>query len=154
MNIKYLLAQAYWKIVKPNTLGARLLLINDGKVLLIKQNNYNRYCLPGGRVEKRETFEGAVLREVKEELDLDIQNLNLFGTYQNNYEGKSDTIVVFISTDKVKIENLKLDPNEVKEANFFDLNNIPDDIFIGTRKRIEEYIMNKYPIATIWCDPL
>ena len=45
------------------------MIINEGKILAMKDNNSPYYYLPGGRVKIGETAEHAVLRECKEELN-------------------------------------------------------------------------------------
>ena len=44
------------------------IIINEGKILAMKDGNSPYYYLPGGRVKIGETAEYAVLRECKEEL--------------------------------------------------------------------------------------
>lgn len=46
-------------------------IINDNKILAMKDNHADYYYLPGGRVQFNETAEIAVLRELKEELNID-----------------------------------------------------------------------------------
>ncbi len=46
-------------------------IINDNKILAMKNENTPYFYLPGGRVALHETAENAVLRELKEELDID-----------------------------------------------------------------------------------
>lgn len=46
-------------------------IINDHKLLAMRDENSPYYYLPGGRVNLHETAENAVLREVKEELEID-----------------------------------------------------------------------------------
>lgn len=48
-------------------------IINDGKVLAMKDNHADYYYLPGGRVQFNETAENALLRELKEELNIDAE---------------------------------------------------------------------------------
>ena len=45
------------------------MIINEGKILAMKDGNSPYYYLPGGRVKIGETAEYAVLRECKEELN-------------------------------------------------------------------------------------
>ncbi len=45
--------------------------IHNGKLLAMHDENSPYYYLPGGRVKFGETAEAAVLREMKEELDID-----------------------------------------------------------------------------------
>lgn len=47
---------------------SKLILIKNGKVLLVKEIEKDKYSLPGGRVEENETAEGGLIREIKEEL--------------------------------------------------------------------------------------
>lgn len=48
-------------------------IINDNKVLVMRDNHADYYYLPGGRVQFNETAEKAVLRELKEELNIDAE---------------------------------------------------------------------------------
>lgn len=45
---------------------------NEGAVLLRKTLTTNKWGLPGGRIEEGERWEQSLVREVKEETDLDI----------------------------------------------------------------------------------
>lgn len=60
-------------------------LFSEGKVLLVKRNPDalrfpNSWACPGGRAEKGETPEQTVIREVKEETNLDFEPTQLFMT--------------------------------------------------------------------------
>ena len=147
--IAYKLATIYWKIFRPQTFGVKLLLINDDKVLLVEQSYTEGYHLPGGGVKSGEIFEKAVKREILEELGLDINDLQLFGVYQNTKQGNFDTVITFISTTPVDINKAKLS-NEINRADFFSLDILPTNISPGSRKRIQEYLSNNFPIAKEW----
>ena len=65
------------------------ILIVDNKVLTVKINNNDFYCLPGGHVELMENTKDAIIREFKEETGLpltDIRKDSLIslGTVQQN----------------------------------------------------------------------
>ncbi len=45
-------------------------IINEKRLLVLKDNHANYYYLPGGRVQFGETAENALLRELKEELNI------------------------------------------------------------------------------------
>ena len=47
-------------------------IVNDGKILAQRNTKTNEYYLMGGRVTFGETSEEALLREIKEELKIDI----------------------------------------------------------------------------------
>lgn len=59
---------------------ARAVILIDNKVVLIRRKKYNNgqlikeyYVIPGGHLDENETFEEAVIREVKEELGIDVK---------------------------------------------------------------------------------
>lgn len=58
---------------------ARAIIIEDNKLLVVKRTKVNEvyWVLPGGGVEDGETVEQAMIREGKEELDLDLKVKNL-----------------------------------------------------------------------------
>jgi 8-oxo-dGTP pyrophosphatase MutT (NUDIX family) len=73
------------------------LIEKDGRVLLGKRANrpyYNKWDLPGGRVNQREFLEDAIKREVKEETALTISKLRLDGAY--HYPGNEGSPAIFL----------------------------------------------------------
>lgn len=62
-----------------------LCLVEDGNKILLQnriKKDWQGYTLPGGHVEKDESFVDAVIRETKEETGLDIKNPKLVGVKQ------------------------------------------------------------------------
>ncbi len=63
-------------------LAAAALIVDDkGRLLLLKRCDNGTWGLPGGAVELGEMVESAARREAKEETDLDLGALELFGIY-------------------------------------------------------------------------
>ena len=61
-------------------------VITDGKrVLVSKDGSHSFYWVTGGRVKLGETTEEAILREIREELDVDIQIDNFLVTVEYDY---------------------------------------------------------------------
>jgi ADP-ribose pyrophosphatase YjhB (NUDIX family) len=106
------------------------------------------YC-PGGGVKSGEMFEQALKREILEELGLYFNDIQLFGVYQNTKQGKIDTVITFISTTPVDLNKAKLS-DEINRADFFSLDMLPTNVSPGSRKRIQEYLSNNFPIAKEW----
>lgn len=60
---------------QPNRDRVAVLIIDQGKILLFYRFKQGRtyYALPGGHVEAGEALEDTAIREIKEELNLDIE---------------------------------------------------------------------------------
>lgn len=112
--------------------AAAIIVNNDGQILLQSRADNDRWGLPGGCQELGERFEDTIIREVKEETNLDIteENLELIAvvsgnTRRNEYPNGD---VVINNTVLYCIKNysgeIKWD-NESKEMKFFNLDNLP-----------------------------
>ena len=67
---------------------AVVVIIHNNKVLVHKNVNSNHYALLGGRVKIGEDSETTVKREIKEELNKDIDVTGYIGTIENFFEMK------------------------------------------------------------------
>ncbi len=56
----------------------------DGNILLVKHGSHKPYTLPGGHLEKDETFQEAFIREAREELDIVVELVGLVTIYREN----------------------------------------------------------------------
>ncbi len=133
---------AFSKILKPRTAGARAILVREGKILLVKHTYLESWFIPGGGLKKNETYEQAIRRELQEELGITIFDLKLLGIYNNFYEGKSDSIVVFTSENFTEPE---MKDKEIEDFRYFDPTQLPDKTSPGTRKRMDEYLNSNLP---------
>lgn len=115
--------------------GAAAIIINEnGQILLQSRADRDRWGLPGGCQELGERFQDTVIREVKEETNLDVKEEDLelidivSGESRRNDYPNGD--VVINNTALYCIKNysgeLKWD-SESKEMRFFDLDNLPEN---------------------------
>jgi len=133
----YILSRVFWLVVKPLSVGVRVLLIRDHQVILVKHIYENSWYLPGGMVERGEGLEQAVRREAFEEVGVQIRGLALFGAYSSHKEGHRNHVITFISQDfDVSGET----DDEIEQWGFFELHNLPDEISPGSSKRIQEFL--------------
>lgn len=63
------------------TLGCGAIIEKDGKILLQHRRDEDNWCIPGSVMELGEHFEETVKREVLEETNLELTEVNLFGIY-------------------------------------------------------------------------
>jgi ADP-ribose pyrophosphatase YjhB (NUDIX family) len=136
LRILYRIFQVYLFLVRPLTLGVRVMLIQDGAVLLVRQTYMDGWFMPGGRIEKNETTEQAARREAREEVGAQLHSISLLGVYSNFKEWKSDHNVLFLSQD---FELSGTHDREVAEMKFFPLDALPPDVWPGHRSRLLEY---------------
>lgn len=115
--------------------GAAAIIVNEnGQILLQSRADRDRWGLPGGCQELGERFQDTVIREIKEETNLDVKEEDLelidivSGASRRNDYPNGD--VVINNTALYCIRNysgeLKWDL-ESKEMRFFDLDNLPEN---------------------------
>ena len=87
---------------------------NDNKYLIVQRNKKKHLGLkwefPGGKVQENETFEQALLREIKEELNITI-NIHEKIAEEKYKDDKIDIILYYYSCS-LKSGNMKLNEHE------------------------------------------
>lgn len=114
--------------------AAAIIVNNQGQILLQSRADRDKWGLPGGCQELGERFQDTIIREVKEETNLDVNENDLelvdivSGAGRRNEYPNGD--VVINNTALYCIRNysgeLKWDV-ESKEMRFFDLDNLPQN---------------------------
>ncbi len=129
------------------TIGARILLIHDNKILLIKHTYQVGWYTIGGGVERGESPLQAIHRELKEEVGVTLKSPpKLFSVYYSCFEKRDDYVVLYVANDFIQEENSCY---EIADKKWFDLDNLPHDITPATLRRIEEY-RSLREISDIW----
>lgn len=92
------LRRIYWKFFRPKTRGVKI-IIADGNNFLFVKNSYGNHgwTFPGGAVGRREDPLRAAVREVAEEVGLNIPPPQFIGTYYNERLYKRDTVYCFFA---------------------------------------------------------
>src|SRR5215210_784670 len=136
MQTGYLLRRTIIGMLRLRTTGVKVMVFNERGELLLIRNSYGdsaQYLLPGGGVSRRESPAAAAIREVHEELGLQVRDVEPVWTYASSAEGKRDTIHLF---RVVTSEQPQIDGREVIEARFFALDALPPTVSPATRRRI------------------
>ncbi len=136
LRLVYLAYEIYNFIFKPVLFGVRILLIKDNQVLLVKHTYKDGWHLPGGGLKRGETVEEAARREACEETGAELRSIQLVGIFTSFEDGVSGHNILFTSND---FEIVGQHDHEIAEARFFPLNNLPDDLPSGHRRKVEEY---------------
>lgn len=97
------------------------------------------WALPGGKQEENETiFEGAI-REIKEETNLDIQGLEVFGASDDIQPGKH-FVTIWVIASGWKGELKVMEPEKQDFWNWFDLSELPENLYAPSEKFISAYL--------------
>ena len=71
-------------------LCARAVIQNRGRILICWHRLSKYYFLPGGHVDFGEAAESALVRELKEELDIKVKKISFIGLVENIYKDRND----------------------------------------------------------------
>lgn len=125
---------------KEKSENAVAVIVNsDNKILLLKRGEGapwmpNKWSLVGGGIEKGETPEEAVKREIREETDLDIDKF----TESFRIERHSDSIeYIFACRYNGESTDVELDTSENSNYGWYDVNEME---FLDTVPHLVEYI--------------
>lgn len=127
---------------------AALIEIPAAGVLLVKRNHEPRKGMldvPGGFVNYRESLENALRREIREELSIELQSIEYFGSFPNIYIYEKVTYFttdIFFRCVLDSIPVIKAN-DEINECLYFAIDKIPFDLlaFDSAREAFEQLIM-------------
>lgn len=141
MRAYHLIRGFILSVLSKKTVGVRMLLMQDKKVLLVKHSYQSGWYTIGGGVEAGETPLEAMKRELKEEVGATLlNNPQLFSVYYSRNEKRDDYVVFYVAegcTQEV------VHSDEIAEQRWFSLDDLPADITPATKRRIQEYLGEK-----------
>jgi len=129
--------------------GVGIMLLKDNKVLLGKRHSDPKkassllhgegtWTFPGGKVDFGETIYDAAKREVKEETGIEVKNMEVMSITDEIKEDVHFVTIGFLCKD-FEGEAKVMEPDEIIEWKWFDLNNLPSPIYPPSQKMIELY---------------
>ena len=132
------------------------LIIRDGKVVMVKRKYDPRkglWTLPSGFIEHLESHEACLLREVKEETNLDVDIAGLFGVYSGNDDPRTPVVLIVYLT-RTKGGELVAGDDAVEIATF-GLEDLPPIAFRAHTQILEDYrksLLQDPPLGSVLQD--
>lgn len=132
------------RVIYPSTSLAVLVLIEKGNQILLARSHYFRpgvYSVLAGFVEAGEPLEETLIREVQEEVGIQVKNIRYFGSqpwpFENSY------MVAFRA--EYHSGEIVPDLNEIEDAGWFTVDNLPLMPFKSSlsRKLIDHYVQER-----------
>lgn len=116
--------------------GVGALIIENNKILLIyrkKEPEANHWSIPGGKVDFLETIEAAIVREVYEETNLEIELESIICV--TNHIFKNDEIHYVAPTFKAKVKAGKIKKDidsAILDIGWFPIDDLPKPLTLTT----------------------
>lgn len=135
-------------ITEPNKdlrpkVGVGVYIVNDNNEVLLSLRSSAHatgfWCAPGGHMEYGETFLEAGARETKEEVDIDVSEIEIVGVISNVYpEENKHYVTVHMRAKKYSGEAKRMEPDKFSDMKWFPLSALPENIFPATKTFLEE----------------
>jgi mutator protein MutT len=144
-NFLYRIIKLYWFVFRPKTSGAICLIKNNNEEFLLIRQTYGsgKWTLPGGGIKNGESPEATVVREIMEEVNIEIKDLQLLGSYETSFEYKHDTVFCFGATVKGEDQIVKTDGAEIASAGWFKIEDFPEPRAMALEKTLNEGVCGK-----------
>lgn len=134
------------KIIKT---GVGVMLLKDNKVLLghrlstVKDTGGiyepDSWTFPGGKQEYEETVIETAIRETKEETNLDISDIHVY-TATDEFQSDRHYVTIGVISSSYEGELKAMEPNKIDRWAWFNLDNLPDNIYTPSKNMIDEYL--------------
>ena len=136
---------AWSRISRGMTLGVRGVAVDpEGRVLLVKHTYLQGWWLPGGGVERGQTCEDALVRELREEAGLIIEGRpTLVSVHSNERFFRGDHVLVY-RIDRFSMTD-RTSHGEIEAVGWFDPQDLPEDTHRATRDRLGEVLGGRQP---------
>ena len=134
--------------------GCGVILEKDGKILLGRRHpdpdkadsafrSAGEWSLPGGKLDWGETLEACAIREVKEETGIDIKNPEVISVHNCMNEHAHFVTVGLLAREWIG-EAQVMEPDEMTEWGWFNLNNLPSPRYFPSDYVIENFKAGKF----------
>ena len=120
----------------------------DGRLLLQQRSDDGSWSIVGGYLEIGESPQDALRRELREEVDLEVGELRLFGVfagadYFHDYPGKGRVYgvnIVYLASGVTGTP--RADQDEANAARFFEPDKLPSNLQQTAKLILERYLVS------------
>lgn len=119
------------------TVSVVAVVTNDKREVLVLDHYFRprfSWGLPGGFIDRSEAPEDAIRREIREETDLELEDLVLLTVRSTG----SHIEIIFCAKGKGEA---KVNSTEIRDLGWFNLNNLPE--MSEVQKNLLEFVLNK-----------
>ena len=140
---------AWFKLSRGLTLGVRGIVRDaEGRVLLIEHTYTHGWFLPGGGVERGESAEQSLARELVEEVGVRLTGrARLVSIHSNDTYHKGDHVLVYLAESWEPCPPTQ--KGEIHQIGWFALDALPDTLKPGHRRRLAE-VFGEADVDVLW----
>ena len=130
--------------------GTGVIILNNNNEVLLGHRSLNKpdtggiigrdtWSLPGGKQEYDETVTDCIIRETKEECDLDIKNPKMISAFDDFGPDRHFLTVLFV-TNEFEGTPKVMEINKEDEWKWFSFDNLPANLYEPSKKCLDFYI--------------
>jgi len=134
--------------------GVGVMMLRDNKLLLGKRHDdpekassmlkgEGTWSMPGGKLDFGESFEEGARREVLEETGIRINKLKVI-CINNDMVPTAHFVTIGLFSDDFEGDPKVMEPDEITEWRWFDLDHLPEKVFFPCLKILENYKKKKF----------
>jgi 8-oxo-dGTP diphosphatase len=130
--------------------GFGVMILKEGKVLLGHRNEdpekassllhgQGTWTMPGGKLHFQENLKEGAIREVFEETGIKVKNLKVISV-SNDIVSDAHFVTIGFLAEEFEGEAKVMEPEEIIEWKWFDLNSLPSPLYFPSAKIIKNYL--------------